>query len=125
MGKTKVARQVGPFVRLIIAILRNGTTKLSTLCFIVFVPVRGIIFLKHMKSIVQFNISRENEIYTADGVNAPIVTEAGTFEELQDNIRDAVALYFDGDDPETLGFGKSPAILTNFEVSPLVHAGRT
>ncbi len=90
-----------------------------------FVPVRGIIFLKHMKSIVQFNISRENEIYTADGVNAPIVTEAGTFEELQDNIRDAVALYFDGDDPETLGFGKSPAILTNFEVSPLVHAGRT
>ena len=68
---------------------------------------------------------RPNDSYTAEGVNAPIVTEAGTFEELQDNIRDAVALYFEGDDPASLGFDKSPAILTNFEVSPLMHAGRT
>jgi hypothetical protein len=68
---------------------------------------------------------RPNDNYTAEGVNAPIVTEAGTFEELQDNIRDAVALYFEGDDPASLGFDKSPAILTNFEVSPLMHAGRT
>ena len=78
-----------------------------------------------MKSIIQFNISREDDIYTAEGVNAPIVTEAETFEELENNIRDAVALYFEGDDPATLGFDKSPAILTSFEVSPLMHAGRT
>jgi hypothetical protein len=77
-----------------------------------------------MKSIIQFNISREAHIYTAEGVNAPIVTEADTFEELQDNIRDAVALYFEGDDPASLGFDKTPAILTNFEGSPLMHAGR-
>ncbi len=78
-----------------------------------------------MKSIIQFNISHEDGVYTAAGVNAPIITEARTFEELQDNIRDAVALYFEGDDPASLGFDKSPAILTNFEVSPLMHAGRT
>jgi hypothetical protein len=77
-----------------------------------------------MRSIIQFNISREDEVYTADGVGAPIVTEGRTFEELQDNIRDAVALFFEGDDPASLGFEKSPAILTNFEVSPLIHAGR-
>jgi hypothetical protein len=78
-----------------------------------------------MKEILQFNITLEDNVYTAEGVNAPIVTEARTFEELQDNIRDAVALYFEGDDPTSLGFDKSPAILTNFEVSPLMHAGRT
>jgi predicted RNase H-like HicB family nuclease len=49
-----------------------------------------------MKSIVQFSISREDGTYTADGVNVPIVTEGATFEELQENIRDAVALYFEG-----------------------------
>ena len=54
-----------------------------------------------MKSIIQFNIAFENGVYTADGVNAPIVTEGSTFEELQENIRDAVALYFEGDDRRT------------------------
>jgi predicted RNase H-like HicB family nuclease len=78
-----------------------------------------------MKSIVQFNISREDGVYTADGVNAPIATEGATFEELQENIRDAVALYFEGDDPASLGFERIPAILTNFEVSQPLHAGRT
>ena len=51
---------------------------------------------------MQFQISHEDGVYTASGVNAPIVTEGSTFEELQDNIRDAVALYFEGDDPAAL-----------------------
>ena len=49
-----------------------------------------------MKSIIQFTISREDGVYTADAVNAPIITEGSTFEELQENIRDAVALFFEG-----------------------------
>jgi predicted RNase H-like HicB family nuclease len=57
-----------------------------------------------MKTIVQFSISQEDGTYTADGVNVPIVTEGATFEELQENIRDAVALYFEGSDPSSLGF---------------------
>ncbi|HVB80425.1 MAG TPA: hypothetical protein VNE82_10850 [Candidatus Binataceae bacterium] len=56
-----------------------------------------------MKTIVQFSIAQEDGTYTADGVNVPIITEATTFEELQENIRDAVALYFEGSDPATLG----------------------
>ena len=77
-----------------------------------------------MKSIIQFNVFQEDGFYTADGINAPIVTEGATFEELQDNIRDAVALYFEGDDPASLGFERVPAILTNFEVTQSLHAGR-
>jgi predicted RNase H-like HicB family nuclease len=48
-----------------------------------------------MKSIIQLEISHEDGVYTAGGVNAPIVTEGSTFEELQENICDAVALYFE------------------------------
>ena len=78
-----------------------------------------------MKSIIQFEISHEDGVYTADGVNAPVVTEGATFEELQENIRDAVALFFEGDDPASLGFDRAPSILTNFEVPQPLYAGRT
>lgn len=77
-----------------------------------------------MKTIIQFTVSREDDIYTADGVNVPIVTEGATFEELQENVRDAVALYFEGNDPSSLGFATTPSILTHFEVPPPLYAGR-
>ncbi|MDO8575525.1 MAG: type II toxin-antitoxin system HicB family antitoxin [bacterium] len=57
-----------------------------------------------MKHIIQFSITRENGTYTADGVNIPIVTEGKTFEELESNINEAVGLYFEGEDPSSLGF---------------------
>ena len=84
----------------------------------------GVVLWAHMKSIIQFDISHDNGVYTASAVNAPIVTEGATFEALQDNIRDAVALYFEGDDPALLGFERRPAILTSFEVTAPMHAGR-
>jgi predicted RNase H-like HicB family nuclease len=55
-----------------------------------------VFYAKGMKTIVQFTISQEDGTYTADGVNVPIVTEGATIEELQENIRDAVALHFEG-----------------------------
>ena len=48
-----------------------------------------------MKKIVQFTVTKERGVYTADGVNVPIVTEGNTFKELQTNIREAVALHFE------------------------------
>jgi hypothetical protein len=80
--------------------------------------------MDRMQNIIQFAVSEESGVYTADGFNVPIVTEGRTFEELKSNIRDAVALYFEGDDPASLGFGPSPSILTNYEVSPMSHEGR-
>jgi hypothetical protein len=47
-----------------------------------------------MHGILQFNISYDDGAYTADGVNAPIVTFGHTFEELQQNIHEAVTLFF-------------------------------
>jgi Domain of unknown function (DUF1902) len=80
--------------------------------------------MRGMKNIVQFAVSEESGVYTAEGLNVPIVTEGNTFEELKSNIRYAVALFFEGDNPASLGFGPSPSILTNYEVSPMAHEGR-
>jgi predicted RNase H-like HicB family nuclease len=76
-----------------------------------------------MKNIIQFLVTEEDGFYTADGVNVPIVTEGQTFEELQKNIREAVALYFKGESLAELGFGATPSILTNFELSPAMYEG--
>jgi hypothetical protein len=77
-----------------------------------------------MKSIIQFNIWREDGVYVASAADAPIATEGSTFEELYENIQDAVATYFLGDDPAIFGFERIPSILTSFELSPLTYAGR-
>jgi hypothetical protein len=71
-----------------------------------------------MGTIIQFMVTNTHGVYTAEGMNIPIVTEAKTFEELQDNIRDAVALYFEGDGPASLGYGSSPSLFVHFELPP-------
>ena len=78
----------------------------------------GLWYNEAVKTIVQFMVTKEQGVYTADGVNVPVVTEGSTFEELQANIRDAVALYFEDENAASLGFSTSPAILTNFELVP-------
>lgn len=77
-----------------------------------------------MKNIIQFLVSQEDGVYTADGVNVPIVTDGKTFEELQANIQEAVELYFADEDHAELGFGPTPSILTNFEVTANLHGSR-
>ena len=74
-----------------------------------------------MTSIVQFSVSRDDTTYTAQAQNARIVTQAATFEELQDNIREAVMLYFEDERPSDLGFSREPVILTNFEIALSTH----
>lgn len=70
-----------------------------------------------MKNIIQFSILEEDGVYTAEGVNVPIVTSGNTFEELKGNIQEAVGLFFEDEDPKSLGFGAHPSIFTSFELS--------
>ena len=77
-----------------------------------------------MNGILQFNISHEDGAYTADGVNAPIVPFGHTFEELQQNIREAVTLFFEGENPSSFGFVKSPSILTSFELPSIAYGSQ-
>lgn len=74
-----------------------------------------------MKNIIQFSITQEDGVYTASGVGLGIVTDGKTFEELQANIKEAVELYFEGEDFAELGFGPTPSILTNFEIAADLH----
>lgn len=77
-----------------------------------------------MHGILQFNISYEDGAYTSDGVNAQIVTFGYSFEEFQQNIREAVTLFFEDEEPSMLGFVPSPSILASFELPTIAYGGK-
>jgi len=77
-----------------------------------------------MQQIIRFNVSHEDGAYTAEGVNAPIVTSGEKFEELSDNIADAVGLFFRDEQPESLGFAPYPSILANIELPTIAYGGK-
>ncbi len=69
-----------------------------------------------MKSIIQFQISKEGNYYTATGVDLPIVTQAKTLDELTENIKEAVDLHLEGEDISELNLVSKPSVLINFEL---------
>lgn len=69
-----------------------------------------------MKSIVQFNISKGDSYYIAEGVNVPVVTQAKTLDDLTENIREALALQLEGEDLEVFDLASNPSVLVNFEL---------
>ncbi|PWT80597.1 MAG: hypothetical protein C5B44_05200 [Acidobacteria bacterium] len=75
-----------------------------------------------MSGILQFFVQYEDGAYTASAINAPIATFGRTFEELQANITDAIAVFFKDEDPASLGFARFPSVLVNFEL-PIIAYG--
>ena len=75
-----------------------------------------------MKHIIQFQVSKGDKQYVAQGVDVPIVTQAKTLDELAINIREAAELYFEGEDLSELGFAEDPSLLVNFDLPQTLNA---
>ena len=76
-----------------------------------------------MKNIIQFSIEKsEDGLYVASAIGHFIVTQAITFDELQNNIKEAVALYLEGENPTELGLSPHPSLLANFEIPQKAYA---
>jgi hypothetical protein len=79
-----------------------------------------------VKKRIQFRVSKEQEVYTANGVNLPIVTEGSTPAELQNNIQEAVELYFDGENagrtgPYRLSDAERAAVRQGIDAADMGH----
>ncbi|MBI3627646.1 MAG: type II toxin-antitoxin system HicB family antitoxin [Candidatus Sungbacteria bacterium] len=72
-----------------------------------------------MKSIIQFHIHRGETHYIAEGVDLPVVTQGKTLDELAANLKEAVALQLEGENPADFGLTSSPSVLANFELSEI------
>lgn len=74
-----------------------------------------------MKRVIQFNIFKEGDYYTAEGVGVSVVTQGKTLDETVANVHEALSLHFEGEDLAELGFAPDPSPFINLELEP-VHA---
>ncbi|HVA81708.1 MAG TPA: hypothetical protein VNF29_12350 [Candidatus Binataceae bacterium] len=59
-----------------------------------------------MKKTIQVRISRGDKFYVAECLDLPVVTQAVTLDELAVNLREAIALQLDGEDPADFGLAR-------------------
>lgn len=57
--------------------------------------------------------------YVAECLEVAVVTQAKSFDALLANLREAVALYMDGEDPARLGLAPAPRLFISFETAPV------
>lgn len=69
-----------------------------------------------MKRTIQVGISRGDRQFVAECLDLPVVTQAATLDELASNIREAIGLHLEGEDPAALGFRSNPTILATMEL---------
>ena len=58
----------------------------------------------------------EQSGYVAECLEIPVVTQGGTLDKVSRNLREAVELHLEGEDPAELGLAPSPAIRVTFEL---------
>jgi predicted RNase H-like HicB family nuclease len=75
-----------------------------------------------MKKTIQVRISRGENLYIAECLDLPVVTQAATLDELAFNLREAISLQLEGEDPAEFGIGPDPSILAIFELELQPHA---
>lgn len=63
----------------------------------------------------------EESGYVAECMELPVVTQGATLDEVTHNLREAIALHLEDEDPMELGLAPNAPILVNYEMAP-VHA---
>ena len=61
----------------------------------------------------------EESGYVAECRDIAIVTQGRTLDEVTLNLRSAVALYFEGENPHELGFVEKPSLMITIELQPV------
>lgn len=63
--------------------------------------------------------SGEESGYVAECVEVPVVTQGRTLDEVVKNLKEAVALHLEGEDPGEWGLVDNPRILITYEMEPV------
>lgn len=76
-----------------------------------------------MKRIIQVRITKNDEYFVADCIDLPVVTQGRTLDELTENLKEAIALQLEGEDPADFDLVAEPSVLATFEIEPTAHVG--
>lgn len=59
--------------------------------------------------------------YVAECVNFPVVTQGQTIDDTVNNMKEALALHFEGENPEEMGLAPNAPLIVSMELEP-IHA---
>lgn len=60
----------------------------------------------------------EQSGYVAECLEVSVVTQGATLDEVVQNLKEAIALHLEDEDPEEFGLVAHPSILVTFELQP-------
>ena len=69
-----------------------------------------------MKKTIQFRIFRGESQYVAECIDLGVVTQGRTLDEVAANIREAVSLYLEGEDPAEFGLAPNAVLVAMLEL---------
>ena len=81
-----------------------------------------MLYLRHMKKIIQVHIYKGDEYFVAECIDLPVVTQGKTLDELVENLKEAIGLQLEGENLENFGLAEPSSVLLNFEIPNLMHA---
>lgn len=81
-----------------------------------------LVIIQDMKRIIQVRIFKGEDQYVAECFDLPVVTQARTLDELMLNVKEAIALQLEGEDPADFGLSADASILANYELELQAHA---
>jgi predicted RNase H-like HicB family nuclease len=65
---------------------------------------------------------REEDAYVAECLEIAVVTQGRTLDEVIENLREAIALHLEGEDPAEFGLTPSPRLVVSLEVPDALNA---
>lgn len=71
-----------------------------------------------MKNLVVFSVFKRNDLYVWESKDIPIHAKGATLDILAKALKESVALYFDDNDFQELGFDEYPNIELKVEIQP-------
>jgi predicted RNase H-like HicB family nuclease len=74
-----------------------------------------------MQRTIKAFIRKGDTYYVAECLEISVVTQGKTLDETIANLREAVALHLEGEDPADFGLAPNPTLLVTIEVEPAIH----
>ena len=69
-----------------------------------------------MKHIIQFRVYKGEKYYIGESLDLPIVTQGKTIDEVVSNLREALTLHLENEDPAEFDLAPRPSVMVNFEL---------
>lgn len=73
--------------------------------------------MRHLQRTIKAVIYEGDESgYVGSCFDLPVVTQGNTLGEVVSNLKEAIELHFEGEDPAEMGYVENPAILITYEM---------